>query len=44
MPELAALVRALRALARPGTRARSKPGRTHLQDAVPITWGQVFGG
>lgn len=21
-----------------------KPGRTHLQDAVPITWGQVFTG
>jgi aspartate ammonia-lyase len=21
-----------------------KPGRTHLQDAVPITYGQVFGG
>jgi aspartate ammonia-lyase len=25
-------------------RATVKPGRTHLQDAVPITWGQVFGG
>ena len=41
--ELAELVRALR---RHAARARSvvKPGRTHLQDAVPITWGQVFGG
>jgi aspartate ammonia-lyase len=41
--ELSALVRALRRLA---ARERSvvKPGRTHLQDAVPITWGQVFGG
>ncbi len=25
-------------------RATVKPGRTHLQDAVPITYGQVFGG
>ena len=41
--ELRALVRALR---RQAARARAvvKPGRTHLQDAVPITWGQVFGG
>jgi len=41
--ELIALVRALR---RHAARARGvvKPGRTHLQDAVPITWGQVFGG
>jgi fumarate hydratase, class II len=41
--ELTALVRALRRLA---ARERTvvKPGRTHLQDAVPITWGQVFGG
>jgi fumarate hydratase, class II len=41
--ELRALVRALR---RHAVRERSvvKPGRTHLQDAVPITWGQVFGG
>jgi aspartate ammonia-lyase len=41
--ELEALARALR---RQATRARDvvKPGRTHLQDAVPITWGQVFGG
>jgi aspartate ammonia-lyase len=41
--ELVALVRALR---RQAARERDvvKPGRTHLQDAVPITWGQVFGG
>ena len=41
--ELAALARALRGHA---ARERDvvKPGRTHLQDAVPITWGQVFGG
>jgi aspartate ammonia-lyase len=41
--ELTALVRALR---RHAARERNvvKPGRTHLQDAVPITWGQVFGG
>ena len=41
--ELAALARALR---RHAARTRSvvKPGRTHLQDAVPITWGQVFDG
>src|SRR5262249_29948255 len=41
--ELAALARALR---RHAARERRvvKPGRTHLQDAVPITWGQVFGG
>ena len=41
--ELVALVRALRAHA---ARERDvvKPGRTHLQDAVPITWGQVLGG
>ena len=41
--ELDALTRALR---RQAARARDvvKPGRTHLQDAVPITWGQVFGG
>jgi aspartate ammonia-lyase len=41
--ELIALVRALR---RHAARAGGvvKPGRTHLQDAVPITWGQVFGG
>jgi fumarate hydratase, class II len=41
--ELQALARALR---RHAVRERAvvKPGRTHLQDAVPITWGQVFGG
>jgi len=41
--ELTALVRALR---RHAARERNvvKPGRTHLQDAVPITWGQVLGG
>jgi fumarate hydratase class II/aspartate ammonia-lyase len=41
--ELIALIRALR---RHAARERGvvKPGRTHLQDAVPITWGQVFGG
>jgi aspartate ammonia-lyase len=41
--ELAALVRTLRGHAA-RERAVVKPGRTHLQDAVPITWGQVFGG
>jgi aspartate ammonia-lyase len=41
--ELRALVRELRRHATQ-TRAVVKPGRTHLQDAVPITWGQVFGG
>jgi len=41
--ELTALVRALRRHAA-RERAVVKPGRTHLQDAVPITWGQVFGG
>jgi aspartate ammonia-lyase len=41
--ELVALERGFRRLAR---RERSvvKPGRTHLQDAVPITYGQVFAG
>ncbi len=41
--ELTALARAVR---RHAARERDvvKPGRTHLQDAVPITWGQVFGG
>jgi fumarate hydratase, class II len=41
--ELRALVRVLR---RHAARMRGvvKPGRTHLQDAVPITWGQVFDG
>ena len=41
--ELAALARVARRLAA-RERATVKPGRTHLQDAVPITWGQVFGG
>jgi aspartate ammonia-lyase len=41
--ELTALARALRRQAA-RERAVVKPGRTHLQDAVPITWGQVFGG
>src|SRR5262249_38491691 len=41
--ELAELGRALRRhAARP--RRVVKPGPTHLQDAVPITWGQVFDG
>jgi aspartate ammonia-lyase len=41
--ELGALARAFRRLA---ARERNvvKPGRTHLQDAVPITFGQVFAG
>jgi aspartate ammonia-lyase len=41
--ELLALAGAFRRLA---TRERRvvKPGRTHFQDAVPITWGQVFTG
>ena len=41
--ELDALVRAFRVLARREART-VKPGRTHLQDAVPITFGQVFAG
>jgi aspartate ammonia-lyase len=41
--ELAALERSLRRLAA-RERAVDKPGRTHLQDAVPITYGQVFTG
>jgi aspartate ammonia-lyase len=41
--ELRVLVRVLRRHAG-RERAIVKPGRTHLQDAVPITWGQVFGG
>jgi len=42
----AALTALVRALRRHAARERDvvKPGRTHLQDAVPITWGQVFGG
>jgi aspartate ammonia-lyase len=43
LAELAALGRAFRVLARREART-VKPGRTHLQDAVPITYGQVFGG
>jgi aspartate ammonia-lyase len=43
LDELDALARAFRGLARRETRT-VKPGRTHLQDAVPITYGQVFGG
>jgi aspartate ammonia-lyase len=41
--ELAAIETAFRRL---GRRERNvvKPGRTHLQDAVPITYGQVFEG
>jgi aspartate ammonia-lyase len=41
--ELRALERAFRRLAARERRVL-KPGRTHLQDAVPITWGQVFTG
>ncbi|MGH7308057.1 MAG: aspartate ammonia-lyase [Candidatus Rokuibacteriota bacterium] len=41
--ELRALERAFHRLA-VRERAIVKPGRTHLQDAVPITFGQVFGG
>jgi len=43
LDELDALARAWRALARREART-VKPGRTHLQDAVPITYGQVFAG
>jgi fumarate hydratase class II len=43
MEELRALDRAFARLAA-RERAVVKPGRTHLQDAVPITYGQVFGG
>src|SRR5437667_10662924 len=43
LDELAALARSFRALARREART-VKPGRTHLQDAVPITYGQVFAG
>jgi len=39
--ELSALAGTFRALARREART-VKPGRTHLQDAVPITYGQVF--
>jgi len=41
--EIAATERSLRRLAA-RERATLKPGRTHLQDAVPITYGQVFAG
>jgi aspartate ammonia-lyase len=41
--ELRALEGAFRRLAA-RERRTVKPGRTHLQDAVPITWGQVFTG
>ncbi|HEY7650589.1 MAG TPA: aspartate ammonia-lyase [Methylomirabilota bacterium] len=41
--ELRRLEGAFRALAR-RNRGVVKPGRTHFQDAVPITYGQVFGG
>jgi fumarate hydratase class II len=42
----AEMTRLVRTLRRHAARERNtvKPGRTHLQDAVPITWGQVFGG
>jgi aspartate ammonia-lyase len=43
LAEALALERTLRRLAA-RERATLKPGRTHLQDAVPITYGQVFGG
>jgi fumarate hydratase class II/aspartate ammonia-lyase len=43
LAELEALARAFRGLARREART-VKPGRTHLQDAVPITYGQVFAG
>ena len=41
LDEVGALARAFRTLARREART-VKPGRTHLQDAVPITYGQVF--
>jgi len=41
--ELSRLERAFRTQARAAAHVL-KPGRTHLQDAVPITFGQVFGG
>jgi aspartate ammonia-lyase len=47
LPPLVAEGRALaRAFRRLAARERTtvKPGRTHLQDAVPITYGQVFDG
>jgi aspartate ammonia-lyase len=39
--EVRGLASSFRALAR-RERDVVKPGRTHLQDAVPVTWGQVF--
>jgi aspartate ammonia-lyase len=41
--ETRALASGFRTLAR-RERDVVKPGRTHLQDAVPVTWGQVFDG
>jgi fumarate hydratase, class II len=41
LDELGALRRSFERLARREART-VKPGRTHLQDAVPITYGQVF--
>ncbi|MBI4590340.1 MAG: aspartate ammonia-lyase [Candidatus Rokubacteria bacterium] len=41
--EVRLLEQAFRRRARADARV-VKPGRTHLQDAVPITFGQVFGG
>lgn len=41
--EIAAMACSLRRLAA-RERATLNPGRTHLQDAVPITYGQVFAG
>jgi fumarate hydratase class II len=43
LDEVAGLTGAFQRLAR-RERAVVKPGRTHLQDAVPITYGQVFDG
>jgi aspartate ammonia-lyase len=43
LAEMVALERAFRRLARREVRT-VKPGRTHFQDAVPITFGQVFDG
>jgi aspartate ammonia-lyase len=43
LDELKALAGIFRRLARREARTL-KPGRTHLQDAVPITYGQVFAG
>ena len=43
LEELTLITRAVRRLGR-RERRTVKPGRTHLQDAVPITYGQVFAG